>query len=438
LPPDGDHHRAGGDVAYVMNQAACSFRNRRPGLLMAGFSLVELMVSIALGLLIVLAMVTLLINVNRNNGEMSRTNSVIENGRFTMQLLETDLSHAGFWSGFLPTFDDLSLETTPTDTVTAIPDPCLAYASWTAVYKSQLIGTPLQVYEVSSAGSAPTVGTCASSLISSPKASTHVLFVRHAAPCDASATGTDEDCTAAAGDLYFQYGRCGTTPAPGYLITAAADDALSNFTLMNRNCNAAATARSFAITDRAPAYKYVQHMYYVRNYSVSAGDGIPTLMRTRFYLSGGTLQTDTQALIEGVEGFRVELGMDDVSKPAVAGGVGTPLTSTSFTTSVTWADLANRVTPTNRGDGTPDHFKQCTAGTACTAFELMNVVSAKLYVLVRANSKSAGFVDGKTYNLGSGTGAITLGPFNDAYKRHLYTQSVRLTNISMRREVPPP
>jgi type IV pilus assembly protein PilW len=33
--------------------------------------------------------------------------------------------------------------------------------------------------------------------------------------------------------------------------------------------------------------------------------------------------------------------------------------------------------------------------------------------------------------------AAAVGPFNDGYKRHLFTQTIRLTNISMRRETPP-
>ena len=97
----------------------------------AGFSLVELMIAMVMGLLIVLALATLLINVNRNNTELSRNNSVIENGRFTLQLLETDLSHAGFWGGFVPDFDDLSRTATPNvgSVPSSVPDPCLTFNS---------------------------------------------------------------------------------------------------------------------------------------------------------------------------------------------------------------------------------------------------------------------------------------------------------------------
>jgi type IV pilus assembly protein PilW len=62
----------------------------------------------------------------------------------------------------------------------------------------------------------------------------------------------------------------------------------------------------------------------------------------------------------------------------------------------------------------------------------MNVVAVKLYVLVRSDVVTPGYTDEKTYNLGS----TTLGPFKDGFKRHLFTQTIRLVNVSSRRETP--
>ena len=53
---------------------------------------------------------------------------MIENGRFAIKVLEDDLVHAGYWSGYVPMFDDQTRPTdAPTDVPTAVPDPCLAY-----------------------------------------------------------------------------------------------------------------------------------------------------------------------------------------------------------------------------------------------------------------------------------------------------------------------
>jgi type IV pilus assembly protein PilW len=309
-----------------------------------------------------------------------------------------------------------------------------------------MVSVAVQVYEISAAGVAPAIGTCVTTqgatgnLLPYPQPKTHVLVVRHAAPCPASTTATDEDCTveyktspSVQGALYFQMYRCSatTTPASGFMLTNATDATLTNFNLTNRNC-----------TTVAEKFKFVSHIYYVRNYSTTVGDGIPTLMRSTFHIvnSGGTnvLKFDSaDALVEGIEGFRVELGIDGVSK----GGVS--LTQANFESALAWASATQQLTPTNRGDGSPDSFKQCPSASsspsvaACSAFDLMNTVAAKLYVLARANSKTPGYTDGKTYTLGdTGAGGITITP-NDGYKRHLYMQAIRLTNISMRREVPP-
>ena len=64
------------------------------------------MVSILIGLVILAALVTLFVNTSGSNREMARANSVIENGRFAIKVLENDLVHAGFWGTFVPMFDD--------------------------------------------------------------------------------------------------------------------------------------------------------------------------------------------------------------------------------------------------------------------------------------------------------------------------------------------
>lgn len=379
----------------------------------AGLTLIELMVSMVIGLLIVLALITLLVNVNRNNSELGKTNRVIENGRFAMQLLETDISHAGFWGGFVPQFDDLIATGIPADYPTAVPDPCLAYTTpWTAAYITNLLGTAVQGYEIPATVPSPTLSVCADKVLN-PKASTDVLFVRHLENCVPGAGSCPALVT---GALYFQGQRCGTgAPSPAYSMTTyAAATLATDFPQQKRDCVTPAELR-----------KFVSSLYYIRNYAVTVGDGIPTLMRSQFDLSGGVLaHKAAEVLIEGIEGFRVEFGVDNLSDSGA---------NVNFGAAISWADPDNKASPTNRGDGIPDGaFIHCTTATPCTAAQLANVVAVKLYVLVRSETTSPGYEDTKTYAMGS----TTLGPFNDAYKRHLFTQMVRVTNISSRRETP--
>lgn len=385
--------------------------------LQKGFTLIELMVALAMGLMIVLALITMLINVSRNNNEMSKTNRVIENGRFALQLLESDIVHAGYWGGYVPEFDNLMLSTVPTDVPTAVPDPCLAFASWTAAHKTNLLGVSVQGYEIPATVPSPTLSVCAS-IVTNPQAKTDVLLVRHAETCLA---GTGNCAAANSADLNFQMNRCGTTAnlTPAYVLS---NDA-TTLTLQKRNC---------LVANPNEYRRFISSLYYVRNFSVTSGDGIPTLMRSQYGQVAGVLQHKTaEAMIEGVEGFRVEYGVDNLGDSGAA---------VDFTSVINWASVTS---PTNRGDGTPDgSYVRCTTAIPCTVAQLMNTVAVKVYVLIRSENTTAGYTDSKVYCLSSSgcpageSPSRTLGPFGDGYKRHLFTQTVRLNNISARRETP--
>jgi type IV pilus assembly protein PilW len=212
----------------------------------------------------------------------------------------------------------------------------------------------------------------------------------------------------------------------------------TSFPLMQRNCTTAAEKRRF-----------ISNIYFVSNQAHPdfSGQVIPTLMRSQFDYSStlGLVQTAPVPVIEGVEQFRVELGIDDTMSrcsPAVA-VVNTAARSNVKPSTCAVSTVANENTlPTNRGDGAPDRYKRCTTAAPCTAAELTNVVSVKLYMLVRSRDVSRGYVDNKTYCLGQantdGTcpAASQVAAANDAYKRHVFVSTVRLMNVSGRRETP--
>lgn len=397
-------------------------RGRRAALRQAGFTLVELMISVTIGLFIVLALVTLLGNVSRSNGEMGKTNRVIENGRFALQLLEADVAHTGFWAGHVPQFDDLVSVAVPADVPATVPDPCLPLASWDAAYKTDLVGVPIQAYEIPALVPSPTVPVCATRVVN-PQPETDVLVVRHTETCAAGVGG----CPAAAGgEVLLQVNRCSNSGSPNFTATTVVLGT-DSFTLHNRDC-----------LTPADRFRYASNLYYVRDYAVTPGDAVPTLVRSRFT---GTEHAAPEALIEGIQGLRVEFGIDNVSDSGAA---------VNFGSAISWADSTNLNSPTNRGDGIPDTYVACTVAAPCTADQLMNAVAAKIHVLVRSERATPGYTDSKVYCLGSSCPAPTaaacpaagvnprplMGPFCDGFKRHLFTQTVRLVNVSSRRETP--
>jgi len=336
-----------------------------------GFSLIELMISITLGLLIMTGVLALYLDLSRSNAELSKMNRQIENGRFTLQLLQQELWHAGFWDAYVPSLPSI---TPPT----AIPNPCIGFSSWDAAYITNMFSIPVQGY----AAGASLPAEC-SSIIKSQQPDSDVLVVRYAATCVADVANCENY---SAGKLYLQTQTCGNTGHGNYLpgaATAPVLDASGATTVYKKNCTTAADKRKLIIS-----------VFYVRNYSAAVSDGIPTLMRADLDFSGGSIvMQSAQPVIEGIQSIKFEYGQDTDE------------------------------------DGTADIFDDC---SSCTALDWANVVAVRIHVLARNLEASSGYVENKTYQLGS----TTLGPFGDGYMRHAYTSYVRLVNPSGRREKP--
>jgi len=372
-----------------------------------GVTLIELMVTITITLIVVAALIALFLNISNAQREMVKVNRQIESGRLGSFVLQGELEHAGFWETYTPQFDDVTLSGAPDPSEVptgAAPDPCMAYdlTTWTAAYRRSLLAIPVQTYD--------TVPTSCAGVVTNRKAGTDILVVRHADTC---AVG-DVGCAAeVANSLYFQSSQCGSQASSSFEL------ATSGFTtLLRRDCATPALRRGF-----------ISDIYYVRDFAQTQGDGLPTLARSRFGLGadGVTLgQQPAQALIEGIESMRVELGIDTLSKTGAA---------IDYSKAVDWADSAVRTTPRNRGDGSPDGaFVHCTGAAGCTADQLINVVAVQVHLLARSPETSPGHTDTRTYQLG----AATLGPFNDAYKRHVFATTARLNNVAARRDSPAP
>lgn len=329
----------------------------------AGFGLIELMVAITISLLMMAAVLTLFLDISRGNSEMTKTNVLIENGRFALQVLQDDVAHAGFWGEL----DNAIVAPT------AIPDPCVV-SGWNAAYKNNLLGIPVQGYADGSA-----LAACG---VTGVLAASEVLVVRHANTCTASSTCADTG-------PHIQISGCRNIGIEdAYVIDS------SNFPLRKKSCSLASPVPA---ADLAPRRKVISNLYYL-----AESNGLPTLMQVA--LVNGAYG-NPQPLVEGIESFHVEYGLDNRGKNGLA------------------------VSAANPGDGSADQFVTC---APCTVAQLENVVAVKLYVLARNLAATPGYVDGKNYQLG----ATTIAAANDSFKRHVFSTTVRLVNPSGRREIP--
>src|SRR5258706_11866747 len=62
-----------------------------------GISLIELMISMALGLIIMTAIGSLFVASSRSNSELQKSAAQIENERYAIETITEDLKHAGFY-----------------------------------------------------------------------------------------------------------------------------------------------------------------------------------------------------------------------------------------------------------------------------------------------------------------------------------------------------
>jgi type IV pilus assembly protein PilW len=150
----------------------------------------------------------------------------------------------------------------------------------------------------------------------------------------------------------------------------------------------------------APIHPYVVQIYFISPCDQPAtgtdctgaaddkGNPVPTLKRLE--LTGAGWQPATP-LVEGVERMYVQYGVD------------------------------------SDGDGAPDNYVSDTSTMSVT--DWANVVEVRIDLLARNTRTTAGYKDTRTYKLG----ATAVPAPGDAYKRHAYSQMVRLMNVDGRR-----
>lgn len=337
-----------------------------------GFTLVELMIAVTIGLLILAGMTTLFVKNSSAQAEIEKANRQIENGRYGIELLGNDLRNAGFYGEYDPT---------ELDTPGVLPDPCAA----TTALLSAALPLHVQGYDNSAAAVA---------CISDVKPGTDVLVVRHTRTCVAGTANCDAD--GVEGPL-FQASLCDNNTelgSPTKTDHYALDTDTSKLNRHRRDCTPAAGSGTLA-----PARRYLTHIYFIAN-NDKVGDGIPTLKRAELLLVDGSLGFYEVPLAEGIENMQIEYGID---------------TSGDGVADLFTADPAT-------ADGCAD--------PACVPVNWRRVMSVKLNLLSRNTEASPGYSDTRAYVLGNKAdgSANRIAAQNDGYKRHVFQALVPMPN----------
>ena len=270
-----------------------------------GLSLIELMVSLTLGLIVLSGVLVVFVNSSAARNEIERTTRQIENGRYAAELLSEDLRLAGFYGSI----DPAAGSTTPAIAIPGTaPDPCsLTPADWVSAMR-----LPVQGYDATSF-------TSANCSLSDYKAGTDILVVRRARTC--TANGTTCTPVATAGTAYLQVSACATDTTTNYVLAVRG---ATPFLMQTKACDGT----------RAPFREYYVHIYYIATNNGS-GVSIPTLKRVE--LTGGVSSPSftTVPLVEGIENLQFLYGLDTDNDGAPNQYVASPATT---------ADWANVVT----------------------------------------------------------------------------------------------
>lgn len=361
------------------NRPMAAHQHRRT-LRQAGLTLIELMISMAIGLVLLAAITSLIVAQSSNRNELEKSSRQIENGRYGSQVLRNDIQLAGFYGQLI------SAGTVPT----YLPNPCLTTPAMASPGTESLmndIPVPIQGYDSPTTSPIP---TCLPNADFQPN--TDILVVRRADTRTATATdGVNLYLQASAGSSVLAIDSPTATGSSTATFPLYLDDLK---------------------TIIAPLRQYHVYIYFISPCDVPAGGGadctgqqddnghpIPTLKRLVLtYTTGTTVQWTMEPLVEGIENMQLDYGID------------------------------------TNGDGYPDNY----ITNPLTSTDWSNVMAVRINLLARNIDCTTGYRDTKMYNLGLTTGippsaASAVNCVNGDYKRHVFTELVRAINPSGRR-----
>lgn len=357
----------------------------------SGLSLIELMISITIGLFILAGMVSIFASSSQSHQELEKASRQIENGRYSTQMLREDIELAGFFGDYLP----ISSATWTT------PDPCttilndMQFAATTPTVPTGIFG-----YE----GGAGLSANC-TALLANRRAATDILVLRRVGT-EAVVIDSDENnaidggAAITAGRYYLQVSNCADTPAENAFVLGRTSAAFGL-----HKVKPAGTPPSCKNGGLSPIRPYVVRIYYVAtcNNCTGAGDGIPTLKMAELTADAAACSADPAvacgnfnvvSVAEGVEDLQLEYGID-----------------------------------TAGSDGAADAYQ-----TATGLADWSSVVAVKAFVLARNTEATSGYVNDKLYALNSNGDTTGLAAPGDNYKRNVFMVTARANNISGRRQ----
>lgn len=322
-----------------------------------GFTLVELLVALALGLTLTGGIVNIYLQNKRNYLQDDEVARLQENARYAINLLKRELTMAGFIAG-ITDYSDISSAAVTTD--------CVASGNWALnlaypidVVNNATTGNALQPI-FGDGTSTPITWNCVTS--ADVENGTDIVSVKRTADRYTAKDGTF---------------NTGITAKDSNQIYLEAFDSNASFAWKYPGDTLQTTAGS-----NYDYWEYYSKIFFVRSYSKTSGDGIPTLCTSSLVADDMT----TNCLVEGIEDLQVEFGID------------------------------------SDDDSVPDIYK-----ATPTQAELQEAVAVRVYLLVRSVNTLSDYTNNKAYALGSKAVAAK----NDGYVRRVFSTTVQMRNAKL-------
>jgi type IV pilus assembly protein PilW len=235
-----------------------------------GLSLIELMVSISLGIILSSGIVAVYLESKRNYAAEEELSRIQENGRFALSLLKRELSMAGFFGGYFVA-DDLA--------AVSVTNDCATNWALDVVPAIELINNNAGSPYVTTAGTTLTCG------LANIKDGTDVFTIKR---------------TAAAPTIFDSVAVNGATFVSDRWYLKV--DGYGETKGWYKN-----SPPTFVPSEAVEFWEVYAKVFYIRDYSTTTGDDIPTLCVISLS-PGGMVSTD--CLVEGIEDMQIEFGMD--------------------------------------------------------------------------------------------------------------------------------
>lgn len=250
-----------------------------------GFSLVELMIALTLGLLLSVGIISVYLNSKTNFAQDEEVARVQENGRFAINILSRNISMAGFYGGIL--------ESDAFDTTPAISSSCGGAGAWEFD-----IENPLTFVNDATGANASAALPCITAADVYNAASVSVI---------PDVIGLKR----VAGDKTLDDGEWNTEKGASSASFSGSGNQIYLRVIYQTNdidvikASEANLASDASVDSGVNYWKYEAMAFFVRSYS-DDGDGIPTLCAET--LKG--VEVQVECLVEGVEDLQLEFGID--------------------------------------------------------------------------------------------------------------------------------